>query len=127
KLRMQPFIVTLCGLLLYRGIARGLTGDQTQGFGGDYGGLKWLASGEIPLPGLTFDLPAPAVIVLVVGAGAAIALHLTVFGRYLLAIGHNEEAARYSGAPVDRVKIASYIVSSGLAGLGGLLFVLDVG
>ncbi|MFG0286223.1 MAG: ABC transporter permease [Phycisphaerales bacterium JB039] len=127
KLRMQPFIVTLCGLLLYRGLARGLTADQTQGFGGDYGGLKWFASGDIPLPGLSFDLPAPAIILLTVGVVGAVALHLMVFGRYLLAIGHNEEAARYSGVNVDRVKITSYIISSGLAGLGGLLFVLDVG
>ena len=33
KMRLQPFVVTLCGLLLYRGIARGLTGDTSQGFG----------------------------------------------------------------------------------------------
>ena len=33
KMRLQPFVVTLCGLLLYRGIARGITGDLSQGFG----------------------------------------------------------------------------------------------
>ena len=33
RMRLQPFVVTLCGLLLYRGIARGITRDQTQGFG----------------------------------------------------------------------------------------------
>ena len=44
KLRLQPFIVTLCGLMLYRGIARGFTGDQTVGFGNDYKGLRVLSA-----------------------------------------------------------------------------------
>src|SRR3954469_1303678 len=46
KLRLQPFVVTLCGLLLYRGIARGITRDQTQGFGNVFKSLNYLASGK---------------------------------------------------------------------------------
>src|SRR3954471_17766030 len=44
RLNLQPFVVTLCGLLLYRGIARWYTADSTQGFGygGDYDTLEWL-------------------------------------------------------------------------------------
>ncbi len=45
RLRLQPFVVTLCGLLIYRGAARWLTGDQTQGFGTDYADLRALAIG----------------------------------------------------------------------------------
>src|SRR5258705_8793822 len=46
KLRLQPFVVTLCGLMLYRGIARGITRDQTQGFGTVFKSLNYLASGK---------------------------------------------------------------------------------
>src|SRR5215212_2488836 len=46
KLRLQPFVVTLCGLMLYRGIARGFTRDQTQGFGTVFKELNFLASGK---------------------------------------------------------------------------------
>src|SRR5689334_18849594 len=45
KLRLQSFVVTLCGLLLYRGIARYITEDQSQGFGNAYDGLRRLAIG----------------------------------------------------------------------------------
>src|SRR5437763_2063811 len=53
KLRLQPFVVTLCGLMLYRGIARGITRDQTQGFGNAYKSLSYLASGR-PFPFVWF-------------------------------------------------------------------------
>lgn len=46
KGRLQPFVVTLCGLLYYRGLARWLADDQTQGFGTGYEGLKSLATGR---------------------------------------------------------------------------------
>ena len=49
KVKLQPFVVTLCGLLLYRGITRGFTGDQSQGFGTDYKGLRELATGDVNL------------------------------------------------------------------------------
>lgn len=125
KLRIQPFIVTLCGLLLYRGIARGFTADQTVGFGNEFKPLRLLATGKVPfLPGL--DLPAPLLIVAVVAIFAAIFLNRTIFGRYLLALGRNPQAATYSGIPTQRMTILAYVLSSGLAGLGGVLFVLDV-
>ena len=44
RLRIQPFVVTLCGLLIYRGLARGITRDQTMGFGNDFKELRWLAT-----------------------------------------------------------------------------------
>ena len=127
KLRIQPFIVTLCGLLLYRGIARGFTRDQTSGFGDGFSGLRSLATGRIPVPGQAeFAIPAPTVTLLVVAVLAAIFLNRTIWGRYLLALGRNEEAARYSGINTDRMIILAYVLCSTLAGLGGILFVLDV-
>ncbi|MGE3311163.1 MAG: ABC transporter permease [Limisphaerales bacterium] len=127
KLRLQPFVVTLCGLLLYRGIARGFTNDQTVGFGTGFRGLRTMATGQIALPGIEgFALPAPWVFLLVVAVAAAVFLNRTIYGRYLLALGRNEEAARYSGIDTGRMTILAYVISSTLAGFGGLLFVLDV-
>src|SRR4029078_2595631 len=57
KLKLQPFVVTLCGLLLYRGIARGITADQTQGFATGYRALRYLPTGSPlvrPVPFLTW-------------------------------------------------------------------------
>ena len=127
KLRLQPFIVTLCGLLLYRGIARGFTNDQTVGFGAEFKGLRTLATGQIKLPFVHgFMLPAPCIFLLVVAVLAAVFLNCTIYGRYLLALGRSEEAARYSGINTGRMTVLAYVISSTLAGFGGVLFVLDV-
>ena len=126
KLRIPPFVVTLCGLMMYRGIARGFTKDQTVGFGGEFKGLRTLATGQISIPFVHgFTLPAPWIFLLAVAVGAGIFLSRTIWGRYLFALGHNENAARYSGINTDRMVILAYVVSATLAGLGGMLFVLD--
>ena len=127
KLRLQPFVVTLCGLLLYRGLARLLTGDQSIGFGSAFEGLRFLATGRIPIPFVTgFALPMPFLIMAGIAVIAIILLNFTIYGRYLLALGRNENAARYSGINTDRVTIFAYMICSLLAGLGGVLFALDV-
>jgi ribose transport system permease protein len=125
KLRLQPFVVTLCALLLYRGLARGLTGDQTVGFGTAFTGLRTMATYKVPIIG-GFGIPVPCLILLVVALAAAIFLNRTIYGRYLLALGRNEQAARFSGINTDRMIIVAYVISASLAGLGGMLFVLDV-
>ncbi|MDC0050654.1 ABC transporter permease [Verrucomicrobia bacterium] len=262
KIKLQPFVVTLCGLLLYRGLTRGFTEDQTQGFQAEYpdlrliatakfgqidyalalgllggllivGGLGWLwwqrkknspandrhwplipvvlgvgialcglyqakhtpvihspvqqttaSKVDLPLgarqisleandgrdwkqldqqaipphdrqqqatiPSLTtikaaqagdwnavrvvvterelprIGIPAPCLILIVVALAAGIFLNHTIYGRYLLALGRNEEAAKYSGINTDRMIILAYVICSLLAGLGGMLFVMDV-
>lgn len=127
RLRIQPFVVTLCGLLIYRGIARGITRDQTMGFGNDFKSLRWLATAKIPIPGVdNFAIPFPCVILVVVAVLAAILLNQTIYGRYLLALGRNEDAAKYSGIRTERMIILAYVICAALSGLGGLLFVLDV-
>jgi len=125
KVRLQPFVVTLCGLLLYRGISRYLTDDQSQGFGNDYDGLRQLAIGKLSLTG-TFALPAPFFFLIAIATASAIFLNRTIWGRYLLALGRNETAARYSGINTDRMKILAYVICSLLAGVGGILFALDL-
>ena len=202
RAKMQPFIVTLCGLLIYRGAARYFSGDSSIGFGTeDYGMLRWLQAGKLPaipipflilailvvlviatLPGLlarrkagtgltlgdkftlgatsalalatialligwlTLDpvgrigrsaglevifpllatqklsLPMPFVLLIIVAVIAGVVLHGSVYGRYLFAVGRNEEATRYSGVNTKRVITSVYVVSAGLAALSGLLF-----
>jgi ribose transport system permease protein len=126
---LQPFVVTLCGLLLYRGVARGFTGDVSQGFGVGFKGLRQLATYRIPIfgsdPGV-FHLPATTLVLIVIAIIAAIFLNKTIYGRYLLALGNNPEAAKYSGINVERTTMLAYVICSLLAGLGGMLYVLDI-
>ena len=124
KVKLQPFVVTLCGLLLYRGITRGFTGDQSQGFGTEFKGIRELATGEIPLFG--FNFPMPCLFLVVVAVLAGVFLNKTIYGRYLLALGNNEEAAKFSGIDVDKMVILAYVICALCSGRGGLLFVLDV-
>ena len=125
RLGLQPFVVTLCGLLFYRGFARWLTHDQVQGFGSSYEGLRQLAIGKVSLGG-GFALPIPFFLLVFAGVLAALFLNRTIWGRYLLALGCNETAARYSGIQIERMKVLAYVLCSGTAGLGGILFALDV-
>jgi ribose transport system permease protein len=136
KIHMQPFVVTLCGLFIYRGMARFLMQDVTQGYGNAFLGLKFLAHGKIPLafwpagqaPKIVsnWSLPMPFIILVLVGIILAIFLNRTVYGRYILALGRNEQAARFSGINTDRMTIVAYIISSTCAGLAGILFSLDL-
>lgn len=125
KVRLQPFVVTLCGLLFYRGFARWMTGDQTQGFGNQFDGLRQLAIGRIQITE-AFGLPMPFIVLVVLALLAGLFLNYTVWGRYLLALGRNEEAARYSGINTQRMIIIAYVIGSVTAGIGGVLFALDV-
>jgi ribose transport system permease protein len=126
KLGLQPFVVTLCGLLLYRGIARYIAKDATLGFGDQYKGLIDLVSATITLPFLdVFPIPILFFLLLGLAVIAAIFLNCTIYGRYLLAVGRNEQAARFSGINTHRITILAYVLCSVLAGgLGGFLFVL---
>ncbi len=124
KMNLQPFVVTLCGLMMYRGITRGFTGDQSAGFEGQLTNLLWLAKAKIPIYG-NFGIPLPFIILLIIAVAAGILLTRTTYGRYLFALGNSEDAARYSGINTDRMKILAYVICSFLAGVGGLLLVLD--
>ena len=248
KLRLQPFVVTLCGLLFYRGITRGFTNDQPMGFKDQFKEIRplgtalfpidqvldWVALGGgvalivgligfrrylsrvmigvacagiglclvgakvLHLPNPTIEdvtqvkgdtqvlltlptgvsqlsysvledgawrspstkrvvmkdvkdgqysmkifnaweadqiriesvprlsIPAPCFILLFVAIAAAVFLNSTIYGRYLLALGRNEQAARFSGINTDRMILLAYIICALLSGLGGMLFVLDI-
>ncbi len=128
RLRLQPFLVTLCGLLLYRGVARWMTGDQSQGFMGQFDGLREIALGRIPIPLLDgYRLPATVIPLAALAVAMWLLLTRTVWGRWLLATGSNESAARCAGVPTKRLTTAAYMACSLLAGFGGLLFIFDIG
>ncbi|MBV08966.1 ABC transporter permease [Rubinisphaera sp.] len=124
KLKIQPFIVTLCGLLLYRGLARWVTEDSNLRFGSDYPGLMWFVKSKLEI-GLPVAIPVPAIIFLILAILSWIFLNRTIWGRHLMALGRNEQAARFSGIATDRLTILAYVFCAGLAGLGGVLFALD--
>jgi len=117
RLRLQPFIVTLCGLLLYRGAARYIADDSTKGFGtGD--GFEWmraLASGSVA------GVPMPFVIMCVMALAAWLLMHRSVYGRHLFAVGNNEEAARYSGVNTRGVIAGAYVISGTLAAVSAVI------
>lgn len=134
-LRLQPFLVTLCGLFAYRGLAKYFSGDATVSFTGykaelaegsfsrmQFEWLDWLARGEITLG--TVSIPSLFLLLLVLTGLLAVFLHGSIWGRYLFAIGGNEEAARYAGVPTIRYKILAYVICSTLAALGGALELL---
>ncbi len=120
RLKMQPFVVTLCGLLIYRGLARGYTGEATAGFpfGASYPELEWLTLGR------SFGVPHSFFAMLLVAAIAWVVLHRSVFGRHLYAVGKNEDAARYSGVRTGRVITAAYVISAVLAAVAAIYFAM---
>ena len=118
RVRITPFIVTLCGLLFYRGLARFIAGDETKGFGSAAGfeTLRNLATGSL------FRVPMPFVLLIIISVVMWVVLHRSVYGRYLLAVGRNEEAARYSGINSRAVITSAYVLSGLLAGIAGVVF-----
>lgn len=118
KLRLQPFIVTLCGLLFYRGLARFIANDETKGFGSAEG-FEWLRNF---VTGSLFGVPTPFVMLIVISAVMWVVLHRSVYGRYLFAVGRNETAARYSGINSSRVIASAYIILGLLAAISAIIF-----
>jgi ribose/xylose/arabinose/galactoside ABC-type transport system permease subunit len=80
--------------------------------------------GQTSLPSTM--VPTPTLVLIALAVVASIFLNRTVYGRYLLALGRNEEAARYSGINTQRMIVVAYVLCSLAAGLGGILFALDV-
>jgi len=136
KAKIPSFVVTFCGLFIYRGMARFTMMDITQGYGNEFEGLKFLANGRVPsafwsagsAPKIIeeWSLPMPFVILVIVGIILAIFLNRSIYGRYILALGRNERAARFSGINTDRMTIIAYIISASCAGLAAILFSLDL-
>jgi Ribose/xylose/arabinose/galactoside ABC-type transport systems, permease components len=120
RCRLQPFIVTLCGLLLYRGLARYIAHDSTKGFSGASGiePLRYLASGRV------FGVPMPFIILIILSVIMWFVLHRSIYGRYLLAVGRNEQAARFSGIKTQLVIGSAYVIGGLLTGVSGIMIAL---
>jgi ribose transport system permease protein len=150
-LRLQPFIVTLCGLFIWRGLAYWLAlPDPLAPFRGvDPGSAGNVGIGEkskqlqglISLSTDFFELsfldnvpvlnwfrfvPYRLCLLVAVAVLLAVLMHVSVYGRYLFAIGSNEQAARYAGIPSNRYKVLAYMLCSLLAALAGMLQLLEL-
>lgn len=120
RLKLQPFVVTLCGLLIYRGVARFYTRDGTAGFsfGSDFPILQNIVAGR------TAGIPHSVIAFAVVAVISWFVLHRTVFGRHLLAVGKNEEGARYSGINTRRVTVCAYVLCMFLTAVSAVFFAM---
>jgi simple sugar transport system permease protein/ribose transport system permease protein len=112
---VQPIIATLILFIAGRGIAQLITAGE----------LQALANPDFQWIGLArpAGVPAQVFIALAVAVVAWLVMRLTVYGRYVLAVGGNETASRLAGVPAARVKLLAYVSCSTLAGLVGLIAV----
>lgn len=116
---LQPFIVTLGGLSLFRAIALIYTG------GSPVFGIP--LSFRSLINSTLFGIPVPIVIVAVIALTLWVVMNKTPLGEYILAIGGNEEAARVAGVPVKRTKVTVYVISGALASLAALILIGRLG
>ena len=109
--------VTLGTMVLYRGIAQILLGVHSiQQFPEWFTGID-----KITIPGTPVSLPF--VIFFLLAFGFGLLLHKTVGGRWLYAIGTNEQAAYFAGIPVKRVKLLVFVFSGMMSAIAGLMMV----
>lgn len=115
RFTIQPIIATLVLFIAGRGIAQVSTNGDLQVF--KVSEFQAIAIGRVL--GVPFQVWIMVVVVII----AAFVLRRTVFGRQVLAVGGNEEAARLSGVPVKRVKLIVYTVSGICSGIAGLIVI----
>jgi ribose/xylose/arabinose/galactoside ABC-type transport system permease subunit len=124
RLGLPPFITTLAMLEMALGLSFILSHGRpvalqsgaftNTGIGSFLGGV----TSALHLP----SIPIPVVWMLVIVAAASVLLNRTRFGRYVFAIGGNEEAARLAGIDVVRVKTLVYVISGACAAVAGFLY-----
>lgn len=118
KLKIPAMIVTLAFLNVYQGLAYLLCkGLPIYGFPEDF---RILGQGYIG------PIPIPIIIMIIVFIFGAIVLNKTYFGRYIYAVGGNEEAARLSGLKVDTIKIIAYAICGFFVGIAGMVMLSRV-
>ena len=120
RVGLQPFVVTLCGLLIYRGIARYYTDDATAGFafGASFPMLEWLTTGRV------LGLPMSMICLLLIAVAMWVLLDRSVYGRSLLATGRNPQAARYGGINTQRVLITAYVLCAVLTAVAAIFIAM---
>ena len=125
RLKLPALAVTLGTWALYRGAAQILVGDDSRprlAWTREFMYPEWFTRiHRVYIPGT--PIPVPLVIFLVLAIILGIVLYKTTFGRWVYAIGTNEDAARYSGVPTHRVKMLIFALTGFLSGLAGLIMV----
>lgn len=118
KLKLHSFLVTLALMQAFRGLAQMITGGYPKS--GLPDSFSKIASGTVgPIPYLVIYMAIFYAVFIYV-------MKYTAFGRSIYAIGGNEESARLSGIPVERVKTMVFVISSMLCGVAGLLLTAKV-
>jgi simple sugar transport system permease protein/ribose transport system permease protein len=112
---IQPIIATLVLYLGGRGIAQVITDGKLR----EFRNPDFQVIGQ----GRPLSIPVQVILMIIIVAVASWAMSSTTFGRYVLASGGNESAARLAGVPVARIKYAVYGLSGLLAGLAGLIVI----
>jgi inositol transport system permease protein len=118
KFKIPPFIATLGMMTVARGFALIYSNKPLSQLTPEYNFIG---------QGVLFGVPFPVIILVVVAIAVHIMLNNTPFGRYIYALGGNEQAARISGVNTDRVKIGVYTLAGLLSGLAGLVVSSRVG
>ncbi|MGQ9730360.1 MAG: ABC transporter permease [Candidatus Zipacnadales bacterium] len=122
KAHLAPFVVTLASMLILRGFGRVLSPNQTIAIPEDqFAAFNFLGNGVLRSSPHAPGLPLPVVFMVMVAIPSIFMLRYSAWGRYLLALGGNEEATRLSGVNVQLMKTLAYVVCSLLAGLSGIL------
>ncbi|HYY29515.1 MAG TPA: ABC transporter permease [Chthoniobacterales bacterium] len=121
KGKLQPFIVTLAMMVAIVGLAR-LLGGETAAVYPVYTGSNATENFDILRALVLQVVPVPGIFFLVAVLTFGLILKYSAFGRYIYAIGGNEQAARLAGIHVDQIKIAVYAISGLLASLAGVLY-----
>jgi len=114
---LQPFVVTLCTLLLLRGLARGISGGVSQ----PLPGFSALGNGSF------LGVPIPFLLLIGIALVVGFFMNFTVYGRYLYAIGRNPDAAKYAGINVNHMRTAAYVVCAVLSGIAGVVSISYTG
>jgi len=121
RVKLPALVVTLGTFAFYRGMAFVLLGDQAaRGYPESFTYLGQGKLGNSPVP---FSLLLFSVFAVIFG----LVLHKTSFGRYLYAIGNNEEACRYSGVAVARIKMIIFVASGLMSALAGIVMAARFG
>jgi simple sugar transport system permease protein len=121
KGRLQPFIVTLAMMVAILGVAR-LLGGETAAVYPVYTGSNATEQFDILRALVLQVIPVPGIFFLVAVLTFGFILKYTAFGRYIYAIGGNEQAARLAGIRVDQIKTAVYAIAGMLASSAGVLY-----
>jgi ribose transport system permease protein len=120
---ISPFVTTLGMLSIARSIAVVLSGNRMiYNFGPGGATFKALGSGSLAV-GPKFDLSYPLLFLIVLTVIFAVIYKMTSWGRHVLAIGGNEQAALMTGVPVNRIKVQVYVVSGLAASFAAILSV----